>query len=347
VLGYTEAMTRRLFKRYGNNVADSYAANDSGESLEFVGPVAMFASLGWDRLDEPWKDEPFDGASQQREREHVRALLREGALEALDTEHFLLLERLGDHEAATFLGRRFGELVAAWTASDPVKLAHAASALLSSDRGHTGAATTLASLLVTDGLSHVDRSRIAQTVAGAVDVNGRTEAASILRDALRRLIRARDGIVWGPFAYTCVRPLYALDKTATLARCEAELRERGEWERHLLLNELAEVPGSEISVMLLRHFESERSPRLKSQLVRLLGELLPEAQRVEALAAGLQDESPWGRYLALKSLRRVPPPAAHDLATANLEAEPEELLRGLLEQVIAATRSALVHLGPR
>jgi hypothetical protein len=101
-----------------------------------------------------------------------------------------------------------------------------------------------------------------------------------------------------------------------------------------LINELADVAGSDVIAILLEHLEVEPLLRLRVRLVGCLGDLLAEERRSEILEEGLGSDSPSCRFLALKLLRRVPRERRRALATAALQVEPDAVLRALLDQVI-------------
>lgn len=202
---------------------------------------------------------------------------------------------------------------------------------------HLASASRLTTILFSPETSAYVRARVAGGLSSAFRVDCETEAMFELSDALRRLVCARAGVVWGPFAYTCVRHLLKIEREEAVRKCEDELRNQDEWARHMLINELAEVAGADVILLLLRHFKREDSARVAMQVMRVLGDLLPESQRARVLATGLADESPSCRFLAIKGLSHVRPKIANELALRNLQLEPDDVLRNLLAEAISAT----------
>ncbi|MBX3191599.1 MAG: hypothetical protein KF819_31695 [Labilithrix sp.] len=327
---------RRSFRRSGDTLVDVYGRNVAGKPVSFQAPVAALKELRWGP--HASAERSPDPAALRRDRDALRATLRDAALSEFTTRDVLDVARLADRESARLLESRFVEMTMAWKQSDPGLLARAAASILVMNPCHLEAVRSLSEDLFAGHLSDYARASVADSISAAFDPHLETEAMFELREALMRLARASDGVVWGPFAYTCVGPMLGLARDRMLTKCDTELRQQDEWNRSLLINELAEVPGADLLVMLRRHAKREPSARVRIRLMRLLGGLVAPRSREEILARGLQDESPSCRYLAIKALHRLPRKVAHELASGNVAVEPDVHLRDLLEQVLAATR---------
>jgi hypothetical protein len=88
--------------------------------------------------------------------------------------------------------------------------------------------------------------------------------------------------------------------------------------------------------MLRGHLGREASPRLRFRLLTYLDELVPVRTRGAVLADALVLESPWWRWQAIQELWRLRSSEAASLAATQLQREPDELLRDLLEQAVKA-----------
>ncbi len=208
---------------------------------------------------------PFSRAARARELAALRKLLRTASLASLSRrsggasltdEDLRNAERFGDPAAARLVESRLGKMSAALRTKHRSRLALAAAAVLSCDPSHTRAATLLAALLGDARASAFERAQVAATVAGLFSADRDTEAMRILETALRRLVAEGDA-GWGPWIYTCIAHLMHLDRQLTLAWCARDLAHEEEWNRHLLADELAEVPGADVLGLLRRHLDVE------------------------------------------------------------------------------------------
>lgn len=319
----------RSFVRKGDTVVDVYGAR-----VSFEGSTDFFSKLRWHRKTPSTATAPFPRAARARELAALRKRLRTGTLASFTDEDLRNAARFGDPAAARLVEARLGKMSVAWRTKHRSRLAQAAAAVLSCDPSHTRAATILASLLGDARASAFERTLVAAIVAGIFSANRDTEAMRTLETALHRLVGEGDGC-WGPWAYTCIAQVMRIDRQLTLAWCARDLAHEEEWNRHLLLDELAEVPGADVLALLRRHLDVEPSLRLKIRIARALGDLLPERVRLRILARALCDPSPSCRFLAIKSLQHVPLAAAKALAKRSLAVEPDPLLVDLLQQVLA------------
>jgi hypothetical protein len=257
----------------------------------------------------------------------------------LTSTDFRDARRLGDKESVIALEERLRELITRWSSSNVASLCDAAAAILSLDPTHCEAARLLTSALLAVDQSVYVRTQVAGSIGDALQLDRETEAMFELRDALATVVRGQNSVAWGPFAYSCLRHLARFEREETLRRCEEDLSERDEWDRGMLLNELAEVPGADVMALVRRRLGAEESPRLRVRMMRMLGDLVPDRNRAEILRRALADASPSCRFLAIKALARLPPEAALDLAKRSLRGEPDEHLRRLLAEAVEITKA--------
>lgn len=324
----------RSFVRKGDTVVDVYGIRADGARVSFEGSIDFFSKLRWHRKTPSAAPASFPRAARARELAALRKRLRTASLASLTDEDLRNAARFGDPAAARLVEARLGKMTAAWRSKHRSRLAQAAAAVLSCDPSHTRAATILAALLGDARASAFERTLVAAIVAGIFSANRDTEAMRTLETALHREV-AEGEAGWGSWIYTCIAHLMRLERQLTLAWCARDLAHEEEWNRHLLLDELAEVPGADVLALLRRHLDVEPSLRLKIRIARALGDLLPERVRLRILARALCDPSPSCRFLAIKSLQHVPLAAAKALAKRSLAVEPDPLLVDLLQQVLA------------
>jgi hypothetical protein len=327
---------RRSFERRGSLVVDAYGTNPHGKSTSFQGPAEMFAKLRW----EDRSSRSFVELSPER-REHddqLRKRLTDCQPMSMSNDDLLAISELGEPRLALLIEPAFKRMKTAWQRQEKIRLSNAAYAVLSFNRNHVLAATTLESLLLGKATSAFERLQVAGCISSALRLEFQTDAMFILRRALSRVLHDSRTAGWAPWVYPCVGHLLGLHRSETLARCRADLKTQDEWSRHVLIGELGQVVGADVLMMLAGHLEAEPSQRLKIQLLQILGELLPSSKREEVLALGLCDESPSCRFLSIKALRRLDPRSRRILAEANMRHEPDPLLRGLLGQVVEASK---------
>lgn len=336
----------RCFERTGDLLIDVYARNAVDKPVSFQAPLAALQRLRWDIGIAASPHRPDSGLLEQQ-RLALRSRVLGVAADELSSIDFREIRRLGDGGSAAVLERRLPDLVARWATSEFVLLADAASAILSLNPTHTESARLLTAALLSPKHDNFVRTQVAGSISDALRLDRDTEAMFALRDALVGLLTNKDGIDWAPFAYSCVRHLADLDRSHTLKRCEEDLRERDEWERGMLLNELAQIPGADVLGLVRRHLGGERSPRVRMRIMRMLGELMAERERAEILRSALGDASPSCRFMAIKALHRLKAETALRLAKRSYAVEPDEYLRRLLSEAVELTRARAQVREPR
>lgn len=328
----------RRFRRSGELLVDVYGRNAAQKAVSFQAPVAALERLRWEAASVAPPERP-SGEALEAQRLALRQRLRALSANDLTPLDFRDVRRLGDAKSVLILQERLPELVIKWSSSDVAFLADAAAAILAVDSTHGESARLLTSALLSEDQTVYVRTQIAGCISDALRLDRETEAMFELRDALAAVARGQNPIAWGPFVYSCVRHLAKFERLETLRRCEEDLRERDEWDRGMLLNELAEVPGADVMTLVRRQLGAEESPRLRVRMMRMLGDLVPDRSRAEILRRALGDASPSCRFLAIKALARLPPQAALDLAKRSLRGEPDEHLRRLLAEAIKITKA--------
>ena len=328
------ARPMRIFKRSEDLLFDVYGTNTAGLPLSYQASIQVIERLGWIEGSCPKTIEPAVSALARR-RQELRQEVTKAPLEAFQSAILLEAKKLADIPTALALRDCFSELSIAWSKSDPAALGLAAHVLLSFDPTHREAALRLTELLFEPTLPSLARTLVAGYLADSYRPHVDSEAMFLLREALARLLDGRDGIAWGPFAYSGMAAFLALDRVRTLELCEHDLRERAEDERTLLALQLSEASGADVTTLLLRRSAEDPSCRVRLRLLGVLKGLVPEKQRAAILSTSLHDDAPSWRWRAIKCLRLVGPTSALRLASAQLRTEPDAVLRTLLEEVVA------------
>ena len=324
--------TKRSFHLSGSHLVDVYGVSDTGKEISFRIPIEALREPQWGTSARTTVPQ-LTADDLVRRRGSLLARFRKADVQELSSADFIEARTLGDPEIAQALESRYLEMEAAWARSDAEILAGASSAVLSLNPTHARAGAVLAGLFLDKQLSNYSRTLVAGHLSDAFDRSRQTEAMASLAAALLAILRAPRAHGWGVFVYACIGCLYEFDGPRVLRRCKRELLSRGEWYRRQLVVELSNIPAANVYKLLKSHLRRETSPRVRVQIVRILGALLSERTRILYLEAALDDESPSARYLALQGLRDVKRPTALRSARAALEREPDAHIRALLERV--------------
>ena len=334
---------RRAFVRKGQDCFDSYT-DEQGRACAVRVPIVRVDRLVWasSRVPDPPGRAPTEVARARRERLLEKLASRESPVTVRD---YVEAGRVGDSEVAELLGRRMADVQrrAHLEAGDIsgkreefALLVAAAEAMLTLVPCHVGAAVMLSELLYS-ARDEDARARVAAAVAAVYRPESHGEAMTCLRDALVRLLsRAPQRPQWGPDMIACVGVLLDIDRAMVLARCRDYLRMPHERVRRDVIWRLGRVAGGDVASVLVAHVRKETSPRLRVDLLVLVGDLLSRRAREQILLAALANESPWWRWQALQQLWRVPPAVAIQLAGTALAAEVDPLLRTLLSDAAEA-----------
>lgn len=329
-------MTLRVFEREGDMLVDVYGTNASGKPMSFRATAEALSELRW--RSSPRTDTSARASVDWKQRrdallERLRRIPRGEVL----VSDFVEARDLAEPRARVPLIRCFAEVRSSgqqsrvWDAQD---LSTAAGAILAIDPTHVPSARQLVVSLVDRDAPELSRRYAAATIASVFRSPFVTPAMRLFHRVLYQILYGQSPLRWGSSVYTCVRPFLTIDRSTTLELCEVELRSVDEWSRALLLNELSDVATADVLAVLARHFEAERSTRVRLRIARIMGETMAIEKRERALVEALTDPSPSCRYIAIKTLRMVGLVAAKGLAARVRHAEPDPVLAALLEQVI-------------
>lgn len=338
-----EPAQQRIFRREGDAFCDEWTTHE-GQRVTIklprgalIRPGERSPVLVWAPDHEPRSAEQTSPADPS-EREHLAQRLRIASASDLTAADAHRAWRLGDPRVSTDLSRLFSELVRQDPeSSDQLSvLAAVAEAILLFDPSHVAAAKALERAICSTTLSTFHRSSVSASLARAYRSEFLTEAMASLRDTILRLLELPVPRGWSPATYPCLGHLARLARKATLRRCTADLLSTDEATRESLLNRLSQIAGADVLLMLRGHLGREASPRLRFRLLTYLDELVPVRTRGAVLADALVLESPWWRWQAIQELWRLRSSEAASLAATQLQREPDELLRDLLEQAVKA-----------